>query len=256
VSSKLQTIVKVIQTFGFIELFRLVIRKFSYETIQNSSSASAIYMEFNTIDQILTQLDLDLIGFKGEDLKNIRTEFNKVFDNSISKNRLSFFDSEYDIGYELAFLTYSLIRIFHPKLVVETGVAAGRSSSLILSALKANNYGTLQSFDITEKVGELIPNELLYLWKLKVLKGLSLKNKFRNEISKISNDFIFLHDSNHDLEWQKFELFTCISSRKCKFFLIDDASPALVDFLKDYFNANNIFLIQEERKISAFGYLK
>jgi hypothetical protein len=206
------------------------------------------------VDEILMQLNLSSYRFKPEDLAYIRKQFDTGFENSSENNRQSFFHSEYDIGHELALLTFSLIRILNPRLVIETGVAAGRSSNIILSALKANNFGTLKSFDITDLVGELISTELLSLWELKVLKGINLKKKFESEIAKINDDFIFLHDSNHDLEWQKFELLTCISTKKCRFFLIDDASPALMEFLKDYFSPNNLFLIKEQRKTSAFGY--
>jgi hypothetical protein len=140
-------------------------------------------------------------------------------------------------------------------LVIETGVAAGISSTLILSALARNNYGTLRSFDITNKVGELIPSELRKLWTLKVLNGLSIKDKLRKEIAEVKDDFIFLHDSDHALKWQEFEISLCISTGKCRFFLIDDVSPELVKFLKKRFSQNNIFLFQEVEKISAFAYL-
>ena len=148
-----------------------------------------------------------------------------------------------------------MIRIAKPRLVVETGVAAGISSTLILSALSKNNYGTLSSFDITNKVGELIPNDLKKLWTLKVLNGLNLKDKLRREVTKIKHDFIFLHDSDHALKWQEFELSLCISTGRCRFFLIDDVSAELVKFLKKRFSQNNIFLFQEVGKISAFAYL-
>jgi hypothetical protein len=113
----------------------------------------------------------------------------------------------------------------------------------------------LRSFDITNKVGELIPSELRKLWTLKVLNGLSVKDKLRKEIAEVKDDFIFLHDSDHALKWQEFEISLCISTGKCRFFLIDDVSPELAKFLKKRFSQNNIFLFQEVEKISAFAYL-
>jgi len=188
-------------------------------------------------------------------IEDLRNEFNTIFDRTIGANRKSFFSSSYDLGEKLAFLSYSLVRIVKPKLVIETGVAAGISSTLILSAIARNNYGTLRSFDITNKVGELIPSELRKLWTLKVLNGLNIKDKLRKEIAEVKDDFIFLHDSDHALKWQEFEISLCISTGKCRFFLIDDVSPELVKFLKKRFSQNNIFLFQEVKKISAFAYL-
>ena len=188
-------------------------------------------------------------------IEDLRNEFNTIFDRTIGANRKSFFSSSYDLGEKLAFLSYSLVRIVKPKLVIETGVAAGISSTLILSSLARNNYGTLRSFDITNKVGELIPSELRKLWTLKVLNGLSVKDKLRKEIAEVKDDFIFLHDSDHALKWQEFEISLCISTGKCRFFLIDDVSPELAKFLKKRFSQNNIFLFQEVEKISAFAYL-
>jgi len=238
-----------------MELIRLIGRKL---LLSNKWAPGIRFMDSekdSSIDDVLESLARNDQIFSHADIEELKTEFGAIFDRTICANRESFFNSSYDLGGKLAFLSYSLVRIAKPRLVVETGVAAGISSTLILSALSKNNYGTLSSFDITNKVGELIPNDLKKLWTLKVLNGLNLKDKLRREVTEIKHDFIFLHDSDHALKWQKFELSLCISTGKCRFFLIDDVSAELVKFLKKRFSQNNIFLFQEVGKISAFAYL-
>lgn len=253
--SKLLTIKKVIHTFGFTELLRLIVRKLLTGNKRPPRIGLVDSENICSINEVLERLTKNDQIFKHVDIEKLRSEFDVIFDRTIGTNRESFFNSNYDLGEKLAFLSYSLIRIAKPVLVIETGVAAGISSTLILSALSKNNYGTLRSFDITDKVGELIPNDLRNLWTLKVLNGLNLKDKLRREIKEIKNDFIFLHDSDHALKWQEFELSMCISTGRCRFFLIDDVSPELVKFLKKRFSQDNIFLFQEVGKISAFTYL-
>jgi predicted O-methyltransferase YrrM len=248
------TIQKVIHTFGFMELLRLIVRKLRFSNKSDSGLGSIGLENIMTFDKVLESLTRYDQLFKHVDIEELRSEFDTIFNRTVDTNRESFFSSNYDLGEQLAFLSYSLIRIIKPKLVIETGVAAGISSTLILSALSKNNYGTLNSFDITSKVGELIPNELKSLWTLKVLNGLNLRDKLRKEIAEVKDDFIFLHDSDHALKWQEFEISLCISTGKCRFFLIDDVSPELVRFLKKRFIHNNLFLFQEVGKISAFTY--
>lgn len=210
-----------------------------------SSSIDEVFENLAKYDQI----------FSHANLVELRNEFDAIFERVNEYNRESFFNPTYDLGEKLSFLSYSIIRIVKPRLVVETGVAAGISSTLILSALSKNNSGTLSSFDITSQVGELIPNELKKLWTLNVLIGINLKDKFRRKMMEIEHDFIFLHDSDHALKWQEFELSTCISTGRCRLFLIDDVSVDLAKFLKKRFGQNNIFFLQEVGKISAFAYL-
>ena len=238
-----------------MELIRLIGRKLLLSNKWAPGIGFIDSEKSSSIDEVLESLARNDQIFSHADIEELRSEFDAIFDRTIGANRESFFNSNYDLGGKLAFLSYSLIRIAKPRLVVETGVAAGISSTLILSALSKNNYGTLSSFDITNKVGELIPNDLKKLWTLKVLNGLNLKDKLRREVTEIKHDFIFLHDSDHALKWQEFELSLCISTGRCRFFLIDDVSAELVKFLKKRFSQNNIFLFQEVGKISAFAYL-
>jgi hypothetical protein len=51
------------------------------------------------------------------------------------------------ISFEAAHFLYALCRLIRPRIVVETGVAAGVSSAFILKALNDNSYGILHSID-------------------------------------------------------------------------------------------------------------
>jgi predicted O-methyltransferase YrrM len=55
-----------------------------------------------------------------------------------------------------AFLMYALVRLLSPSVVLETGVANGHSSALILNALAENGCGELHSVDVSDNVGNLV----------------------------------------------------------------------------------------------------
>ena len=64
---------------------------------------------------------------------------------------------------------YALIRMIEPEWVVECGTNWGCSATQILSALQANQYGSLTSIDIRARteghpVGKLIPGSLRTRW--------------------------------------------------------------------------------------------
>jgi predicted O-methyltransferase YrrM len=71
-------------------------------------------------------------------------------------------------------LLYFLVRLRRPKHVLETGVAAGWSTTAILSALEANGEGTLFSSDLPyfridrpeRFIGVLVPEGLKHRWVL------------------------------------------------------------------------------------------
>ena len=53
-------------------------------------------------------------------------------------------------------LLYTAVRILKPKIFVETGVANGKSSAIILLALSHNKFGNLISFDLPNKKGNIL----------------------------------------------------------------------------------------------------
>jgi len=119
-----------------------------------------------------------------------------------------------------AFL-FLLIRKFKPRIVVETGVAQGGSSYVMLKALQINGVGKLISVDLESRnpegyaysdgtrdpvyvpknltVGWLVPDELRSFWALKLGRSSKVLPTIDDDI-----DF-FYHDSEHSYENMTFE---------------------------------------------------
>lgn len=136
----------------------------------------------------------------------------KVFDQSDFK--LSFSQKE---G-----ILFALTRKFKPKTFVETGVAYGISTTVILEAMRLNNSGTLTSIDHPNKnrkgysykdgtvdpiflpegkeIGWAIPEYLKNRWSLMVGKSSDILPQIDHNVD------IFYHDSEHSYENMMFEL--------------------------------------------------
>ena len=115
---------------------------------------------------------------------------------------------------------YALIRYLQPDVIVQTGVASGVSSSLMLLALKINNKGKLIDIDLPNRKKEgyvysdgtvdavytpnkldpgwLIPNDLRGRWNL-------LLGSSSEILPKIERCDIFFHDSEHSYRNMTFE---------------------------------------------------
>ncbi|MCL0060402.1 class I SAM-dependent methyltransferase [Dehalococcoidia bacterium] len=110
---------------------------------------------------------------------------------------------------DLVPLLYLLVRMLQPKTVVETGVAAGRSSTSILLALEENGRGHLYSIDLptTERledgsiyplegkpVGYNVPRNLRHRWEL--ILGDS-RRELHPLLTRLGEIDLFIHDSLH-----------------------------------------------------------
>jgi predicted O-methyltransferase YrrM len=133
-------------------------------------------------------------------------------------------------------LLYTAVRILKPEIIVETGVANGKSSAVILLAVNHNKSGTLYSFDLPNKkdniledgakthtyekeVGWLVPDYLKKYWKLYLGDSLELmsSNKLPNNID------IFFHDSLHTYKHTLGEIDIVISkANNNSLILVDD----------------------------------
>jgi predicted O-methyltransferase YrrM len=108
---------------------------------------------------------------------------------------------------------YGLTRLLRPRCVVETGVADGRSSYLILAALARNGDGLLHSFDINDTAGRLVGEHPQ--WRLKILDGKAPDRALRSALADVGPIDLFFHDSDHLYLSQLFEY--------------DEAWPRVVD---------------------------
>ena len=135
-----------------------------------------------------------------------------------------------------AITLYILVRSIKPRLFVETGISAGKSSALILLALKHNKFGNLISIDLpegdkkrlkyskesmkvkNEEIGILVPEYLKLKWK--IIFGDSiivLKKLFKN-----NKPNIFLHDSLHTYDHTKKEINIILGKKSKKILVLCD----------------------------------
>ena len=140
-------------------------------------------------------------------------------------------------------ILYTIVRVLKPSTVVETGVASGVSTTLILKALSLNHKGCLFSIDMPnldplarlpegKNVGWLVPNDLKERWHLTL--GLS-KDKLKPLLQELGSIDLFLHDSEHSYENMMFEFKTAYSFlRKGGILLADDitVNNAFRDFVR------------------------
>lgn len=95
---------------------------------------------------------------------------------------------------------YIIIRLFKPKIVIETGVENGFSSTFILEALKNNGLGELYSIEILKtltdgkKSGWLVPAHLENRWNLLIANSLKILPRLLPQLGAID---MFIHDSAH-----------------------------------------------------------
>ena len=116
---------------------------------------------------------------------------------------------------------YCCIRVFKPSTMIETGVAHGSSSWIILNAMHKNQQGQLISIDLpnndtnsaynfgntTPPTGWRVPDALRERWSLRLRDARTLLPEALMEFGQL--DFFF-HDSDHSYAHMKFEFETIL----------------------------------------------
>ena len=214
-------------------------------------------LELITNNQIDSNIDL----LKMNNLENHLKSFFKNISGdypSITKP----YPIDYSIMGQSGPFLYKLCKIIKPKIIIETGVAYGVSSSYILQALSENNKGKLISIDSIfrpwqskQMLGSAIPKNLLDRWELKIGTSEQLLDEIFNTHSSID---IFLHDSLHTYKNMSFEFQKSWPFINEGGFLLSDdvkSNNAFSDFYKSIKN-EPIIMIQEENPSSYLGILK
>jgi len=144
----------------------------------------------------------------------------KIFWDSIEKplQNISELSAAGDLRFNSITL-YLLVRALAPDVVIETGVAHGKSSAYQLAGLHANGKGKLISFDLPAsgnvaldgsntdlagyEIGHFVPPYLRHLWELNIVDSLIGIEK----ISSVKNKrVLFFHDSLHTYDHAKYEI--------------------------------------------------
>ena len=116
----------------------------------------------------------------------------------------------HDADAGLADFCYVICRALRPRVVVETGVGSGITTSFILQALAANGEGHLWSIDLPaigaeQFAGSFVPQPLRNRWTM-------LRGRSRDLLPRLLNDLpmpdVFLHDSLHTTRNMTFEFRT------------------------------------------------
>ena len=111
-------------------------------------------------------------------------------------NTLSF-PGDWAVEEQTGLFLYMAVRSLRPMTVVETGVANGHSSVVLLNALGRNEHGVLHSFDVVEDTGGLVTPAERERWRFTVCDSRAPHEDFRRELADLPPVNMFFHDSDH-----------------------------------------------------------
>ena len=147
---------------------------------------------------------------------------------------------------------YCVVRASRPRVVVETGSHDGLGTALLARALQRNadegHPGVLLSFDLDPASGWLVPDELRVYVERHVGDA---RETLPAALTGRAVD-VFVHDSLHTYEHERFELETALAHAARRLVLISDnahVSPALLDVCRE---RGLRYLVFRERTLDHF----
>lgn len=172
----------------------------------------------------------------------------------------------FDADAHLGLATWCAVRHLKPAVVIETGVARGITSWIILEALRRNDHGHLWSVDLPRvawafDVGGDVPTDLRQRWTF--LRG-SSKRLLDRVIEDAPAVDLFIHDSLHTDENVRFELETVWPALvDGGLVIVDDiddrqaygSGVAFTDFVRLHPEAH-AFVAPQDSKPGCFGVMK
>jgi predicted O-methyltransferase YrrM len=185
--------------------------------------SSISYKSVSEVEQYFSEIENDI-------------EFKKVLETKSDRlPRSRELPSPIPLGRRVAW--YALIRIYKPKVVVETGTDKGIGSLVIQRALEKNGLGILYTLDIDRYSGSMFDESDLK--KIKLLIGDSIES-----IKSINDVDLFIHDSDHSAEHERNEYLAISPKLTHNALVISDNShvtDALFNWSKEK-NRNFIFI--------------
>lgn len=149
-------------------------------------------------------------------------------------------------------LLYTLVRHAKPSLVLEIGVADGRSTQVLLSALDANDKGRLISVDIDADVGGGARGHPR--WELRIhAPGKLSGRQLRDLLAEVGPPDLFFHDGSHTYFDQYTEYLTAWEHLVPGGILVSDDvdhSRAFVDLVK-LLDVKPVVLMERQKAVGA-----
>jgi predicted O-methyltransferase YrrM len=160
---------------------------------------------------------------------------------------------------ELALVLRAVVRLARPATVVETGVAQGVTTAVILQGMAENGEGRLYSIDSPPPqagdgyVGSLVPDRLRSRWTLRT--GLS-QHELAPLLAELETIDLFVHDAEHRYETQTEEYERAWPRLRADAQLVTDDvdTPAFMDFAARV--GATPFLIGEASSKSGVGLMR
>ena len=149
----------------------------------------------------------------------------------------------------LSIMLYVAIRLTNAQVVVETGVANGVSTNMIMAGLEFTG-GALYSFDVDENCGNAFsgPGN----WNFNVLSSSAPEKNLLALTEAFPGVDLWLHDSDHSYWWQNFEYKYALSKLNPGGYLFSDDidySTAWAKFAP--FNFSRNIVLFDFRKLSG-----
>jgi predicted O-methyltransferase YrrM len=179
------------------------------------------------VDAVLDEICPDWRAYEAE-LRDLQGEIERRYDAT----NLTF-PREYAVEAGTEKLLYALVRSFKPRIVLETGVANGHTTTVLLSSLRENGLGELHSTDISGEVGGLLMPQERRSWRFHQLAGDGSRAAFSHLLGELGKVDLFFHDSEHTHGWQSFEyegVWRVLTSGGWLVSDDADASYAFIDF--------------------------
>ena len=186
----------------------------------------------SNIKEVINELNLN-----GNETDILLQEGHIKYQETIDRST-GVFPSNWNGEMNLSILLYVLIRKVNAQVVVETGVANGISTNMLMAALEQTG-GRLHSFDINPMSRNSYRGS--GKWDFNLLSARNPERQIINAMHSLGDVDLWLHDSDHSHWWQTFEYKLAFSKlRKNGYLISDDVdfSTAWAEFAPINFSRN------------------
>jgi predicted O-methyltransferase YrrM len=194
-----------------------------------SSSQQSISTELSRFIDVVPKFD--------EEMKQYLEEGLAEYERAVRLRSGQILSADWDAGPNLCAILYSYIRASKPKIIVETGVANGITTNVIISALEKSG-GVLHSFDVLPECRNVASDSRH--WEFHIFPRKGSRKALKSAILDLKPVDVWIHDSDHGSLWQEFEFRLALDNLAPNGVLISDdidASSAWGELSKSFFDS-------------------